>query len=318
MNSAIPVPRRSVLEIKGDRFFLDAAPFDMWGVRTASASQTDRDADHLIARLDEYKTHGVNAVTVFYMGSSGRKCDPFSPDGLAVDANHQRRMEQIIRACDARGMVVIVGIFYQHAPFGLRDAEAVRNAARTVTRNLMPYRNVIINIANEQNSAGWEKNAGVFDFRNPQRIIELCRIVHREDPARLVGCGGYDKELNKPIGRSPHANVLLFDTDGPESSAVLYDEYVAAGVKDKPVVNVETFGAWTSRFERGVFPDSVRKAYKQEADAAVSRGGLCVFFHNSPWYQVQPLRFDLAGRGTSDDPGIRWYFEYVMKQRDRA
>ncbi|MEK7397159.1 MAG: cellulase family glycosylhydrolase [Candidatus Poribacteria bacterium] len=296
----------------GDRFYLNGKPFDMWGIRTASATKDTAQMDHLIAQLEDYKAHGVNTVTVFYMGSSGANYDPFSSDGLSIDSGYQQRMEHIIQACDNKEMAVIVGIFYQHAPFGLKNAEAVRNTVRTVTRSLKAYRNIIINIANEQNSGGWNDTADIFDFRDPQRIIELCQIVHQEDPARLVGCGGYDKEKNKIIGKSTHVDILLFDTDGPEDSGMLYDEYVSSGVKGKPIVNVEVFGGWTSKFERGVFPDSVRRAYYGEVNAAVSRKGLSTFFHSSPWCQVEPMRYDLAGYGTSADPGIRWFFKYVQ------
>ena len=224
-------PNRSLrLGVRGDQFYLDERPFDMWGVRVASATKDAAQADHLIAQLDDYRAHGVNAVAIFYMGSSGAKYDPFSPDGLDVAPGHEGRMERIIQACAARNMVVIVGLFYQHAPFGLRDAEAVRNAVRTVTRKLRPYRNLVINVANEQNSGGWGDTAGIFDFRDPARVIDLCETVHQEDPDRLVGGGGYDHARNKVIGRSPHVDVLLFDTDGPADSGLLYDEFVAGGV----------------------------------------------------------------------------------------
>jgi hypothetical protein len=181
----LPSAASSVLTAKSHQFFMDGKPFDMWGIRTAGATKDDAQTEHLIAQLDEYKAHGVNAVTVFYMGCSGAKYDPFSPDGFRIDPSHQRRMEQIIQACAARKMAVIVGIFYQHAPFGLESAEAVRNVVRAVSRSLKPCRNVIINVANEQNSAGWTDTAGIFDFRDPRRIIELCGIVHQEDPRRL-------------------------------------------------------------------------------------------------------------------------------------
>ena len=153
---ASPHAGTAVLTVRGDRFFLDGRPFDMWGIRVASASQNERLTTGLIENLDEYRTHGVNSLAVFYMGSRGANSDPFSPDGLTVDADHQRRMERIIRAAAERGMVVVAGIFYQHAPLGLRDAAAVANVVRTVTAALRPYRNVIVNIANEQNSPGWE------------------------------------------------------------------------------------------------------------------------------------------------------------------
>lgn len=224
-------------------------------------------------------------------------------------------MEQIIRATAERGMVVIVGLFYQNAPFGLRDAEAVRNAVRTVTRKLKPYRNLILNIANEQNSGNWNDTRAIYDFTDPARIIELCEVARETDPERLVGGGGYDHEKNIMIGRSPAVDVLLFDTSGPKpDSGELYDRFVAVGVTGKPIVNVETFGGWTKPYPRGVFPGELRQAYLNEVVAAAARPGLSVFFHNNPWLQGKPMRYDLGGRGTDEDPGIRWYFEAVRQR----
>lgn len=88
------------LTIAGDRFLLDGNPFDMWGIRTASATMDQAQTDHLIAQLDDYLTHGVNAVAVYYMGCSGGFYDPFSSDGRVLDAGHQDRMRQIAQACD--------------------------------------------------------------------------------------------------------------------------------------------------------------------------------------------------------------------------
>ena len=311
------------LTAQGDRFMLDGKPFDMWGIRVASGAIDDKTADHLIAQLDDYRRYGVNAVTVFYSGSSAGFADPFSADGLSIDPAVQGRMERIIRECDQRGMVVIAGIFYQRTKMGFTDEQAARNAVRTVAASLRPFRNVIINIANEQNSTRYRQNAKV-DINDPQVVIELCRIVHEADPNRLVGGGGYKHENNEIIGRSKDVDVLLFDNSGPDlDSGALYDRFVAAGVVNKPMVNVETFGAWTAKFAPkvvpGVFPDEVKAAYQREIDAAAARPGLSVFFHNNPWCQGPsvdaPIRFDLAGMGTADDPGIRWYFQAVKEAR---
>ncbi len=76
-------------------------------------------------------------------------------------------------------------------------------------------------------------------------------------------------------------------------------------------MNIELFGGWTGRFGRGVFPDEVKRAYRREVDAAACRPGLSVFFHNNPWCQLEPMRYDLGGSGSEADPGIRWYFEQV-------
>ena len=88
---------------------------------------------------------------------------------------------------------------------------------------------------------------------------------------------------------------------------------------DKPIVNVELFGGWSDRFPRGVFPPEARHAYEEEVERAAARPGLSVFFHSNPWCQTPdlPMRYDLGGQGTADDPGIRWYFEQVREARDR-
>jgi len=303
-----------VLTTQGQRFLLDGRTIDLWGIRVGSATRDDKTCDHLIAQLDDYKAHGVNAVTVFYAGCSVANYDPFTPDGKTIDAGHRQRMERIAAECARRQMILVAGIFYQRAPFGLQNADAVRHAVRAVTEHLKPYRNVIINIANEQNSGGWQKQAKVFDFRKPENIGELCRIVHEEDPKRLVGGGGYDHGLNEQIGRIKDVDVLLFDTAGPNlDSGTLYKRFIAAGVKNKPMVNVETFGAWTKKFAKGVFPEEARRAYQREINAAAAEPGLGLFFHNNPWCQSDDgnLRYDLGGSGTESDPGIRWYFEAV-------
>jgi hypothetical protein len=307
----------ATLRVEGQKFRLDAKPFDMWGIRTASASQSEEYTRHLVEQLDEYRRHGVNTVSVYYMGSNGGYSDPFSADGKSIDPDHQARMVSILKEADRRGMVVVVGIFYQRSnPPRLNGWDAAREAVRTVAGALKPHRNVILNIANEQNSRNyrglpWERVNNVAD------VIELCRLIKRTDPERVVGAGGYDHAKNEELGRSGAVDVLLFDTNGPEDSGVLYDRFRAAGVK-KPMVNVETFGAWTNKFvPAGVFPDEVKEAYRREVQAAAQHEGLYLHFHNSPWLQSaqtgQKNRYDLGGEGTASKPGIRWYFEMVKE-----
>jgi hypothetical protein len=319
--AASPAPSpAATLTVKGHAFLLDGRPFDMWGVRTASASQTQELTDHLIAQLDDYKAHGVNTVSVFYMGSSGGYADPFAADGTAIDPSHQKRMEAIIRACDRRGMVVVVGVFYQRAAAPrLKDWDAATEAVRTVARALAPHRNVILNVANEQNHATYRRLPWGRVMNVPD-LLDLCRAAKAAAPGLLVGAGGYDHDKNEAIGRSDAVDVLLFDTAGPMSSGQLYERFRAAGVPDKPMVNVETFGGWTNQFvPQGVFPDAVRRAYRNEVADAARHPGLYLHFHNTPWCQPftpgDKARYDLGGRGTAADPCVRWYFEAVKQAR---
>ncbi len=109
------------LRAVGNGFSLDERPFDMWGLRAASGTMHQAQTDHLIDHLGEYRSQGVNSVTVYYQGCSRGYYDPFSPDGRTLDPGHADRMKLIAAACAARGMILIAGIFYQNAPLGLAD-----------------------------------------------------------------------------------------------------------------------------------------------------------------------------------------------------
>jgi hypothetical protein len=309
----------AVLSIAGERWLMNGLPFKPWGIRVASAVNDAESTQQLLAQLDDYRAQGLNSLAVFYQGSSGGYSNPFSPDGKTIDAAVQSRMVEIIRAAEARQMMVIVGIFYARSPFPFRDREAVRHVLRTVTESLRPYSNIVINIANEHNNPRFAPTADICDFRETNVIIELCRLVKELHPQRLVGGGGYDHTKNEIIGRSPYVDVLLFDTFGasPDSGA-LCDRFQAAGVTNKPIVNVEIFGAWTLKFlPPGVFSDEVKAAHFGEIEAAARRPALSVFLHNSPWVQGPdqkfPRRYDLGGDGTAASPGLRWYFQRIQK-----
>lgn len=323
------VRKDKVLSIDGDVFLLGGKPFDMWGIRVASASQSDSLTDHLIAQLDDYNVHGVNTIDVFFQGSSGGFSDPFVDNGRAIRKDHLRRMKKIIRACERRGMVVIVGVFYQRTMADprvrqIKDAEGVKNAVETAARVLRDHRNIILNIANEHNSS-YYKRCEFFDFNDPQKIITLCRVARAVAPRLLVGAGGYHDESNIIIGKSPAVDVLLFDTynrdvENGQHSLWHYELFTREGVTNKPIVNVEMFGGWTARFTPpGVYDDSGKSIHRKDVDEAVATPGLYVHFHSNAWCQGPSagarVRYDLGGDGTPAHPGIRWWFEYVREQR---
>ena len=309
-----------VLSVKGNAFLMDGKPFNMWGIRVASATEDEQSLAHLTAQLDNYNSYGVNTLAVYLMGSSGGAYDPFDPSGAKMDNSHRRRMERLVREAGKRGMAVVIGIFYQRVPaerIHLQDWEASVNAVRTVAKWLKRrnFRNVILNIANEQNSSYYRDKPWA-RVNNTDDILYLCRTAKEVNPRLIVGAGGYDLEKNIVIGNSPDTDVLLFDTSKPEEPSIFhFGKYRESGIR-KPMVNVEMFGAWTKKFADGVFignPDL--KYYYEEVDSASSTEGLYTFFFAADWLQGKSYgkvnRYDLAGRGTPEDPGIRWYFEYL-------
>lgn len=261
---------KNALQIRGNQFFLNGKAFKMWGMRVASASQNEENTKMLISSFYEHKEHNINSISVFFQGSSGGFSDPFSADGKTIDEGHLNRLIRIIEECEKREMVVIAGIFYQRTMGNMNnsrrisDADAVVHAVRLVAEKLKPYRNVIINIANEQNSSGY-RDFLAFDFSDPDKIISLCREVHLVDPKRITGGGGYKDGSNIIIVKSADVDVLLFDTysgdiDRGEHSGWKYDHFRSQGVPDKPIVNVEIFGGWTAKFlPPGVYTEEGKK-----------------------------------------------------------
>ncbi len=316
------------LTIQGEFFYLDDQKLPFWGVRTASAAKNEANTNELIRNLPDYKQYGINVVSVFLQGSSGGYSDPFSKGGKKLDRDHFNRLKSIIRACEDLNMVVIVGIFYQRTMAdeegrSLNNETEIFQAVRTTAKKLKPFSNVVINIANEQNSFHYKKFEA-FDFNDPQNIIRLCEEVKKVDRDRIVGAGGYHDSLNVVIGKSPAVDALLFDTysgdiEANQHSGWHYDYFRSQGVVDKPIINVELFGGWTGQFiPQGVYTPEGKKIHLQEIDEALKRPGLYVHFHSNTWMQGifdgWPIRYDLAGQGTPQDPGIRWWFEYLRNQ----
>ncbi|WP_114748640.1 cellulase family glycosylhydrolase [Pleomorphovibrio marinus] len=333
--SSIAPPAFAQLAIEGERFKLNQQPFDMWGIRVASASQSDELTEHLIDQLDDYKAHGVNTVTLFLQGSSGAYSEPFRKNGKKVDDSHWTRVEEIVAACEERNMVAIIGIFYQRVmanmsgDLQIKNAKGVENAVKTVAKKLNGNPNVILNIANEHNSSYYKK-CEFYDFNDPQNMIDLCRLAKSNAQDLIVGAGGYHDDSNVQIGKSEHVEVLLFDTfdddvENGQHSKWHYDYFKANGVPDKPIVNVEMFGGWTGKFmPPGVYPPEGQAVHFIDVDEAAEIPGLSVFFHSNPWCQGGKVgtvggtnRYDLAGDGSAEDPGIRWWFEYVRNIRNQ-
>lgn len=315
------------LEINGELFTLDGKPFDMWGVRVASASQKAGYTKSLIKNLDDYKSEGINTLSIYLQGSSGGYSDPFINNGKKIKKNHLRRLKKIIEACGERDMVVVAGIFYQrtvrdHELSNLESEAEIRNAVKTFSYALESYENIIINIANEQNS-GYYKDFEAFNYNDPQNIIDLCKLVKETDPERIVGGGGYHDSSNVVIGKSEYVDALLFDTfhgdiEDNHHSGWHYDYFKQNGVPEKPLVNVELFGGWTRKFlPQGVYTEEGKNIHLQEIEAAKAQPGLFVHFHSNPWFQAvaQDLknRYYLGGMGTPDDPGVRWFFKEINR-----
>ena len=104
-------------------------------------SRPDFDADAntaaFIARLPEYASHGVNAMTLCLQGGmpgyEGAVNSAFNSDGSLHD-KYLKRVDLAIRACDAQRIVVILGLYYQQQSRIPADEAAVRSGVVNAVR----------------------------------------------------------------------------------------------------------------------------------------------------------------------------------------
>ena len=147
----------------------DPQRFARWGHTTWDA---EAHTDALIAALPQWYRYGLRAFTVGFQG--GGPCftlnnrtienNPFGADGTTLAPAYCGRMDRLIRAADALGMVVIVSYFYGDQTRHLRDGRAIRNAVTTASRWLKEggYTNVIIEVANEHDIPPFQQHPLLF------------------------------------------------------------------------------------------------------------------------------------------------------------
>jgi len=84
--------------------------------------------DAFLAKLDDYADAGVLVFTVGLQGGmpgyEGAVNSAYRPDG-SLRPSYLRRAKRVIEACDRRGLVVILGCYYQRQDQILEDADAV-------------------------------------------------------------------------------------------------------------------------------------------------------------------------------------------------
>ncbi len=252
-------------------------------------AQTQR----LIDSLPEWKRFGLRAITVGFQG--GGPCftidnhtienNPFGPNGNSIDPSYAKRMDRVIRACDALGLVTIVSYFYSAQMRFFENEQAIVNAVRTASRWLknQSYTNVIIEIANEHNLGEFEKYAPI--CHSPYGMTKLIHTAQEESSGIPVGCSGYGNTVTEQIAHASDV-VLIHGNDCTRQE--LYELILKAKsfAPDKPIVVNEDSQAISN------------------LDVCV-REGVSWGYYNNATKQEPPSRFEIL-------PGEDTFFAYRM------
>ncbi|MGQ9591326.1 MAG: hypothetical protein ACUVYA_13660 [Planctomycetota bacterium] len=218
-----------VLGLSEDRryFTLDGEPTFLLGVSYYGALGLDR-PDLLARDLDDMVASGFNWIRVWaFWDAFGEDVSALTPEGGPREP-YLARLKALARECSKRRMVVDCTLRRdsrsERAPANLAQHLA---CARRIAQELLPYRNLYIDLANERD---------IGDARHVplEEVGELIRAVKSLDPERLAtasGVPGSAKEL------AAFAKVGRCDFLAPHLSR-------EAGCAAKTQGRVREFGRW--------------------------------------------------------------------------
>jgi len=139
---------------QGPNFYLNGQLFKVNGLRVSATLVSQEKVDELISYMDLYKSYGINALSVYFMGNRFSDFQAFNPD-CTIKPIYLNRMAQIIEAADARGMVIMVGVLYwgtSTAKEGLNWGQSEMNQAVAYVAQWLDqndYHNTMIDPDNE-------------------------------------------------------------------------------------------------------------------------------------------------------------------------
>jgi hypothetical protein len=236
------------LTVTGTRFLRDGKPFAFTGVSFFNAIYNKTFNESTKTRkawLQKFQRYGINVLRVWAQWDNPRgyvdtckECSLFLPDGN-LRKQHVERLKAILIDAEAAGMVVQLALFAQETWFGgFKIPPAAQDrAVEAITRELLPHRNVTLQVWNELS----------------ERVLESVKIIKAIDPARLVtnspGVAGF-------LGDPPQNNALDYLTPhtsrqrdgrpwvvGPAEIQYLLTRYRKPVVDDEPARNgTKSFG----------------------------------------------------------------------------
>ncbi len=211
--------------------------------------------DNFVKSMDEYKAKGILAFTINLQGGNpgyeGAINSAFRSDA-SLKPGYMERVSRVIEVADKRGMVIILGLFYQRQDQIFSNDDAVRKSAENAATWVRDkgYTNGIIEIANEY------VHNGFCDFiKSEDGEIELMNIVCSTAPGLIVSTSGIGNGLfHEKLCEA--ADFILIHGNG--CAPDIYEERVSALKRyGKPIVFNEDTGF--SDDPRGV-PDAAEKA----------------------------------------------------------
>lgn len=287
---------------------LGGAPVELWGLRCHNALVSPAVTERLINNLDHFAEHGINLVGLCLQGTNAGYRDKdaapsaFASSGTIVPA-FADRLECIVRAADARGMVVCLTLFSPRRDQDLRDEAAVRRAVTEAGRFLddRGLRNVFVDIFHE---FGHPLRIDHDVFEGPDDDAKKQRVSRWfADAAPGIEYGICPNHVSGSPSAYSGAQVLFFHEDAPVPDAGF-------------AVNVEPQARELSGNE-GNFTRFDREALARECARYLGERRTAFLFQSAFVESIGGRlgtgpNYAVGGGGTgTSDRGIRPYYDWL-------
>lgn len=308
-----PRPTRR-FAVRDGRPMLDKQPVKLWGLRCNNALLSPAVTERLINNLDNMRDHGVNLVSVSLQGTNGgfpnvdAGPNAFTSDGKIIPA-FARRLEDIVRQADQRGMVVCIVIGQPRKDQLLRDEAALKRAVQETAALLVrrKLQNVFVELFHEFNHP---TRIDHDILREPNGDTKRCKIAGwwKEVAPSIPSGMCPNHNSGSPVGY-PGCDILMFENEMPIPNSGF-------------AVNVESSDR-DQMGNEGVFNEHQLRMARQEWSRLLDKPSVGFLFR-SPFVedvtgaQGTGPNFEMGGMGTGEsDRGIRPYYEWLRENVGR-
>ena len=290
-----------IFSIKGSKTYLNNQQILIAGLRCSNALISEKSTKDLIDHLDEYKTYGINTVSVFVMGSRYGNFKGYLEDG-SLNTVYSDRLAKIIKAADKRGMIVLVGCLYWGGSTAKWESwtqneanKAIANTVKWLSEN--NFRNVFVDVDNE----GMARREAGFDNR------ELVRAAKAVDPTILIatnfkGLPPPEADLGIHFSKKD-PNKPYIESEGTPGNAP--GNYWGKYSKAPPLENYINIGIYTDEMKKNQIEITKNHFENGWGYMMASTWLQCVSPHGP---NANP-----GGVGSKEDPGILWWLEALKE-----
>ncbi len=285
--------------IYGEKTLLNGKEFLVKGLRCSNALISDETTDELIANLDTFIYYGINTISVYFMGSRFGDVKGYNEDA-AINPVYAARMSRIIEEANKRGMVILVGCLYWSNSKAKWDRWTQANANHAVANTVSwlkkhNYRNVFIDVDNE----GMAQNAKGFD--NRQMIIAGKKVDRN-----------YVIAANFKGDPPPEADLSIHHSNRVDGKPYIESEGTPDNAPGGYWGSYSKKDGYYNYINIGIYNEDMKTSQKTETAEHLNKGN--GYMLASTWLQcVSPYgpNHKPGGLGSSNDPGIKGWLEYI-------